>query len=153
MLVNNSKGDCYDNCLSILSAGFGNLERDIKLVENEFKCLHVDVMDGHFIPNITFRRAVVAAIRKFTNLTLDCYLMIYNPADYVEQFVDVGGDILTVHIERGLQQIKNKGVKVGIVLNPGTPIAAFLPIVDQVLVMTVNPRFGGSTFIPRTLQK
>lgn len=147
---------------SILSADFGNLERDIKLVENEVKYLHVDVMDGHFVPNITFGPDVVSAIRKFTNLTLDCHLMIDNPADYVEQFADAGGDILTVHIEstvhieRVLQQIKNKGIKAGIVLNPGTPITALtevLPIVDQVLVMTVNPGFGGQTFIPRTLQK
>lgn len=147
---------------SILSADFGNLERDIKLVENEVKYLHVDVMDGHFVPNITFGPDVVAAIRKFTNLTLDCHLMIDNPAEYVEQFADAGGDILTVHIEstvhidRVLQQIKSKGVKAGIVLNPGTPVAdliEILPVVDQVLVMTVNPGFGGQTFIPRTLKK
>lgn len=147
---------------SILSADFGHLERDIKLIKNEVKYLHVDVMDGHFVSNITFGPDVVAAIRKFTNLTLDCHLMIDNPADYVEQFADAGGDILTVHIEstvhidRVLQQIKNKGVKAGIVLNPGTPVAALsevLPMVDQVLVMTVNPGFGGQTFIPRTLQK
>ncbi|MFD0898528.1 ribulose-phosphate 3-epimerase [Loigolactobacillus binensis] len=147
---------------SILSADFGHLERDIKLVENEVKYLHVDVMDGHFVPNITFGPDMVAAIHKFTNLTLDCHLMIDNPADYVEQFAAAGGDILTVHIEstvhidRVLQQIKNKGVKAGIVLNPGTSVTALsevLPTVDQVLVMTVNPGFGGQTFIPRTLQK
>lgn len=147
---------------SILSADFGNLERDVHTIENDVDYLHVDIMDGHFVPNITFGPDVVATIRKFTHLTLDCHLMIETPEKYVEQFIDAGGDIITVHVEstphilRVIQLIKDKGAKAGIVLNPGTPLSAIeevLPLVDQVLIMTVNPGFGGQKFIPTMVNK
>jgi ribulose-phosphate 3-epimerase len=147
---------------SILSADFGNLERDVHKIEKAVKYLHIDIMDGHFVPNITFGPDVVSTIRKFTNLTLDCHLMIETPEKYVEQFIDAGGDIITVHVEstphilRVLQLIKDKGAKAGIVLNPGTPLSAIeeaLPLVDQVLIMTVNPGYGGQKFLPTMVNK
>lgn len=148
---------------SILSADFCNLERDIALVEKAgVEYLHVDVMDGHFVPNITFGPGVVSSIRKNTNLVLDCHLMIENPEDYIEEFAKAGGDILTIHVEstrhiyRALQLIHENNAKAGIVLNPGTPLSEIepvLPIVDQVLVMTVNPGFGGQKFIHQMVDK
>ncbi|CAJ1230444.1 ribulose-phosphate 3-epimerase [Lactiplantibacillus xiangfangensis] len=148
---------------SILSADFCNLKHDIELVEKAgVEYLHVDVMDGHFVPNITFGPSVVADIRKNTNLVLDCHLMIENPEQYIEDFAKAGGDILTIHVEstrhiyRALQLIHDNNVKAGIVLNPGTPLAEIepvLPLVDQVLVMTVNPGFGGQTFIHDMVKK
>lgn len=148
---------------SILSADFCDLKHDIAVVEQAgVTYLHVDVMDGHFVPNITFGPSVVANIRKNTNLTLDCHLMIDDPERYVEDFARAGGDILTVHVEstkhiyRVLQLIHTAGAKAGIVLNPGTPLTAIepvLPMVDQALIMTVNPGFGGQTFIPNMVNK
>lgn len=148
---------------SILSADFANLQRDIELVEeNQVDVLHVDIMDGHFVPNITFGPNVVAAIRPFTKLPLDCHLMIEQPERYVEAFANAGADLINVHVEatphihRVLQLIKSFGVKAAVTINPGTPVSAIEPVlslVDMVLVMTVNPGFGGQKFIPECLEK
>lgn len=148
---------------SILSADFANLQRDIELVENnQVDVLHVDIMDGHFVPNITFGPNVVAAIRPFTKLPLDCHLMIEQPERYVEAFAKAGADIINVHVEatphihRVLQLIKSFGVKAAVTINPGTPVSAIEPVlhlVEMVLVMTVNPGFGGQSFLPECLAK
>ena len=148
---------------SILSADFANLQRDIELVEeNQVDVLHVDIMDGHFVPNITFGPNVVAAIRPFTKLPLDCHLMIEQPERYVEAFANAGADLINVHVEatphihRVLQLIKSFGVKAAVTINPGTPVSAIesvLSLVDMVLVMTVNPGFGGQKFLPECLEK
>ena len=148
---------------SILSADFANLQRDIQLVEeNNVDVLHVDIMDGHFVPNITFGPNVVAAIRPFTKLPLDCHLMIEQPENYVKAFAEAGADIINVHVEatphihRVLQLIKSFGVKAAVTINPGTPVGAIEPVlslVDMVLVMTVNPGFGGQSFLPECLDK
>lgn len=148
---------------SILSADFANLERDIQLVEKGgADYIHVDVMDGHFVPNITLGPAIVSAIRPVTKLPLDCHLMIENPEKYIAEFAKAGADIITVHVEstphihRAIQMIKQAGVKAGVVLNPGTPVEAVeyvLADCDMVLVMTVNPGFGGQGFIETTVTK
>lgn len=148
---------------SILSADFANLERDIRIVEEGgADYIHVDVMDGHFVPNITLGPNIVSAIRPVTKLPLDCHLMIENPEKYIEDFAKAGADIITVHVEstphihRAIQMIKNAGVRAGVVLNPGTPVAAVEYVLSEcnmVLVMTVNPGFGGQSFIPETLKK
>lgn len=148
---------------SILSADFANLERDVRLVESGgADYIHVDVMDGHFVPNITLGANIVSAIRPVTKLPLDCHLMIENPENYIEDFAKAGADIITVHVEstphihRAIQIIKAAGVKAGVVLNPGTPIEAVKYVLaecDLVLVMTVNPGFGGQSFIEETLEK
>lgn len=148
---------------SILSADFANLERDIKLVEQYgADLIHIDAMDGHFVPNITLGPNVVSAIRKITNLTLDCHLMIANPEQYIDAFAKAGADIITIHYEatnhlhKALQQIKSHQIKCGVVINPATPVCVIEPIlnmVDVVLVMTVNPGFGGQSFINETLLK
>jgi ribulose-phosphate 3-epimerase len=148
---------------SILSADFANLERDIQLVEKlGADYIHVDVMDGQFVPNITLGPNVVSAIRPVTKLPLDVHLMIVQPENYIEAFAKAGADIITVHqestphIHRAIQMIKASGVKAGVVINPGTPLSAIeyvLDLVDQVLIMTVNPGFGGQTFIESSLDK
>lgn len=148
---------------SILSADFANLQRDIEIVEkNGADLIHIDAMDGQFVPNITLGPNVVSAIRKVTDLTLDVHLMIEYPERYIEAFAQAGADIITVHVEatkhlhRTLQQIKQTGKKCGVVINPATPVSAIemvLGDVDMVLVMTVNPGFGGQSFIPMTLEK
>ncbi|MGO2961037.1 MAG: ribulose-phosphate 3-epimerase [Carnobacterium maltaromaticum] len=148
---------------SILSADFANLERDVRLVESGgADYIHVDVMDGHFVPNITLGANIVLAIRPVTKLPLDCHLMIENPENYIEDFAKAGADIITVHVEstphihRAIQMIKAAGVKAGVVLNPGTPVEAVKYVLaecDLVLVMTVNPGFGGQSFIEETLEK
>lgn len=148
---------------SILSADFANLERDVKLVEEGgADYIHIDVMDGQFVPNITLGPNIVAALRPVTELPLDVHLMIVDPERYVEDFAKAGADIIVVHQEstkhlhRVLQMIKNAGVKAGVVINPATPVSAIsevLEMVDLVLVMTVNPGFGGQAFIPECLSK
>lgn len=148
---------------SILSADFANLERDVILVEKAgADYIHVDVMDGQFVPNITLGPNVVAALRPITKLPLDVHLMIVQPENYIQDFATAGADIITVHqestthIHRCLQMIKQAGVKAGVVINPGTPISAIqhvLPLADLVLIMTVNPGFGGQAFIPEMLDK
>lgn len=148
---------------SILSADFANLEKDIKYMESiGIDTFHIDVMDGNFVPNISFGFPIIESIRKITNTTFDVHLMIANPEQYVEQFCKIGADMVSFHIEatnhadRLLQVIKDNGKKAGIVLNPQTPIESIkylLHKVDYVLIMTVNPGFGGQKFIPEMLNK
>lgn len=149
---------------SILSADFANLERDIKLVEQAgADWLHVDVMDGHFVPNITIGVPVVKSIKKITNLTLDVHLMIENPEKYIEPFRNAGADIITFHHEAAsdkvleiIKQIKSGGAKAGLSIKPNTPARAifeFLPYIDLLLVMTVEPGFGGQSFMHDCAQK
>lgn len=148
---------------SILSADFSKLGEEIKAVEMAgADYIHVDVMDGHFVPNITMGPLVLKAIRPLTELPLDVHLMIENPDSYVEEFIDAGADIITVHVEaathlhRTIQLIKAKGVKAGVVLNPATPVDAIKHIIhdiDMVLLMTVNPGFGGQSFIQNVVPK
>lgn len=148
---------------SILSADFANLERDVVLVEKAgADYIHVDVMDGQFVPNITLGPNIVSAIRPVTKLPLDVHLMIMNPERFVDDFAKAGADFIvihqesTIHLHRTLQMIKNAGVKAGVVINPGTPVATLkdvLSMVDLVLVMTVNPGFGGQAFIPEMTEK
>ena len=148
---------------SILSANFVRLEEDIKAAENAgAHMLHIDVMDGHFVPNITIGYSVVEAIRKITRLPLDVHLMIEDPDKFVKEFAEAGADFLTVHCEasahlhRTVQFIKQHGVKAGVSINPATPVCLLeniLTEVDLVLLMSVNPGFGGQEFIPFTLEK
>ncbi len=148
---------------SILSADFANLQRDIEFVEKHgADYIHVDVMDGQFVPNITFGPAVVQAIRPITKLPLDVHLMIVNPERFIHEFAKAGADIIGVHIEatphihRAIQMIKAENVKAEVVINPGTPVEAIkyvLPLVDQILVMTVNPGFGGQSFLSEMADK
>jgi ribulose-phosphate 3-epimerase len=148
---------------SILSADFSKLGEEIKAVEMAgADYIHVDVMDGHFVPNITMGPLVLKAIRPLTELPLDVHLMIENPDSYIEEFAEAGADIITVHVEaathlhRTIQLIKAKGVKAGVVLNPATPVDAIKHIIhdiDMVLLMTVNPGFGGQSFIQNVVLK
>ena len=148
---------------SILSADFGRLGEEVKAVENAgADWIHVDVMDGHFVPNITIGPLVVEAVRKATRLPLDVHLMIENADRYIKDFVDAGADIITVHVEacshlhRTIQLIKSLKAKAGVVLNPATPLFTLdeiLSEVDLVLLMSVNPGFGGQKFIPSVLDK
>ncbi|QHA91747.1 ribulose-phosphate 3-epimerase [Bacillus sp. N1-1] len=148
---------------SILASDFARLGEEVKDVEAAgADYIHVDVMDGHFVPNITIGAPIVRALRPVTSLPLDVHLMIENPDQYIEEFADAGADILTVHAEacphlhRTIQLIKSKGVKAGVVINPATPVDAIKHViedVDLVLLMTVNPGFGGQAFINRVLSK
>jgi ribulose-phosphate 3-epimerase len=148
---------------SILSADFGRLADEIRAIEaGGCDLVHVDVMDGRFVPNITIGPLVVAAAKKTATRPLDVHLMIVEPEKYVESFVDAGADILTVHAEacphlhRTLQQIRKAGARPAVALNPSTPLSAIeyvLEDLDMVLVMSVNPGFGGQSFIPSALRK
>ncbi|MDI6799219.1 MAG: ribulose-phosphate 3-epimerase [Actinomycetota bacterium] len=149
---------------SILSADFSNLGREIELAEEGgADIIHVDVMDGHFVPNITIGPIVVEAVRRVTSLPIDVHLMIENPDLFMDEFIKAGADMLSVHVEgaihlhRSIQKIKTFGhAKAGIAINPATPIASLeniLTELDFVLIMTVNPGFGGQDFIPTMLSK
>jgi ribulose-phosphate 3-epimerase len=148
---------------SILSADFSKLGEEIKEVERGgADYIHVDVMDGHFVPNITIGPLIVDSIRPITKLPLDVHLMIENPDQYMEDFAKAGADYITVHVEacrhlhRTIHLIKSLGVKAGVVLNPATPVQLIEPIIedlDMVLLMSVNPGFGGQKFISSVLSK
>jgi ribulose-phosphate 3-epimerase len=148
---------------SILSADFAHLADNVQAVADAgATLLHVDVMDGHFVPNITIGPPVVASLRKVTRLPLDVHLMIENPDQYIPAFVDAGADWISVHQEacvhlhRTLELIRSHGMTVGVVINPATPVETLeevLGMVDYVLVMSVNPGFGGQKFIPLALDK
>jgi ribulose-phosphate 3-epimerase len=148
---------------SILSADFAQLAQEIGKVERGgARVLHLDIMDGHFVPNITIGPPVVASIRKITGMTLDVHLMIDSPERYLEEFMRAGANWISVHAEadrhiaRTLQFLRDSGMRAGVALNPGTPInvlGEILPMADYVLIMTVNPGFGGQKFIPSTLKK
>lgn len=148
---------------SILAADFAKLGEEVKAVEKAgAQLIHIDVMDGHFVPNISFGSIVLDAIRPLTDLPLDVHLMIENPDQYIEQFAKAGADYITVHVEacrhlhRTIQLIRSYGVKPGVVLNPHTPIESIqhvLEDIDMVLFMTVNPGFGGQKFIHSVVPK
>ena len=148
---------------SILSADFSRLGEEIELLDKSgADIIHIDVMDGHFVPNLTFGMPVVKAIRKYTKLPFDVHLMIENPAMYVKDFINAGADIITVHyesdrhIDRTINLIKENECKAGIVINPGTSVEVIkhlIPIVDMILIMSVNPGFGGQKFIEYSVDK
>jgi ribulose-phosphate 3-epimerase len=148
---------------SILSADFSRLgEQVVEVAKAGADYIHVDVMDGHFVPNITIGAPVVASLRSRTDLPLDVHLMIEQPEAHISQFAEAGASIITVHVEatthlhRLVESIKDLGVRVGVSLNPATPLSSLdevLPLLDLVLVMTVNPGFGGQTFIDSMMDK
>ena len=148
---------------SILSADFAKLLEDVKKVEKAgCEYLHIDVMDGHFVPNITLGPGIVKSLRRDVNMVFDTHLMIENPDNYIKDFVDAGSDLIVVHVEacrhlhRTIQSIKSHNVKAGVALNPATPIESIkhvLEDVDMVLIMTVNPGFGGQSFIEGMIDK
>ena len=153
----------YKLAPSILAADYANFESELKRLEaTGVEYVHIDVMDGHFVPNISFGADVVAAMRPHSKLVFDCHLMVSNPEHHIESFARAGADILTIHAEAtqhihgALQKIKAAGMKAGVVINPGTPIASIahvLNLADQVLIMTVNPGFGGQAYIPEMAEK
>ena len=148
---------------SVLAADFSKLGEEIQLVSEEgADLIHLDVMDGHFVPNLSFGADIIKGIRGFSNLPFDVHLMIENPEHYVDAYVEAGANFITVHpeatphIHSVLQKIHKAGVKTGIALNPGTPIEALenvIDIIDLIIVMTVNPGFGGQSFLSSQLPK
>ena len=153
----------YKIAPSILSADYANFELELKKLEaTGAEYAHIDIMDGHFVPNISFGAGVVASMRPHSKLVFDCHLMVSNPEHHIEEFARAGADIISIHAEAtphihgALQKIRAAGVKPSVVINPGTPVEAVknvLNLVDQVLVMTVNPGFGGQAFLPETMDK
>ncbi|MBE7669813.1 ribulose-phosphate 3-epimerase [Tenacibaculum piscium] len=148
---------------SVLAADFANLQRDIEMINNsEADWFHIDIMDGVFVPNISFGMPVLKAITKHAKKTIDVHLMIVNPDQYIQTFADLGANILTVHYEacphlhRTIQAIKAAGMKAGVALNPHTPISVLEDVIqdlDMVCIMSVNPGFGGQSFIENTYKK
>ena len=153
----------YKLAPSILSADMGNLERDIRTIDEAgTQYIHIDVMDGMFVPNISFGFPILKAVRKVTDKVLDVHLMIADPDRYIDEFCKAGADIICVHAEacthlhRTVQHIKQLGAKAAVALNPGTPLSSIdyvLEDLDMVLVMSVNPGFGGQKFIPSAIRK
>ena len=147
---------------SLLSADFSKLAEEIVSVEKSADLLHLDVMDGHFVPNITMGPAIVKACRAVTRLTFDCHLMIDEPQRYIDRFLDAGADMISIHseaephLQRALQMVRDGGAKAGIAINPATPaesLSTSIEFCDFVLVMTVNPGFGGQRFIEPVVPK
>ena len=153
----------YKIAPSILAADYANFEREIKRLEaTGAEYAHIDIMDGHFVPQISFGAGVVESLRPHSKMVFDCHLMVSNPEHHLEDFARAGADIISIHVEAtphihgALQKIRSLGVKPSVVINPGTPVEAIkhvLHLVDQVLVMTVNPGFGGQAFLPETMDK
>ena len=162
-MANSSRTPLIQIAPSILAADFARLGEAVALVESAgVEMLHVDVMDGRFVPNISIGMPVVSSLRKFTKLFLDCHLMIVEPDQYVAPFVEAGAQMVTIHQEacphlhRSLQNIKSLGVGAGVALNPATPVSTLehvIDLVDLVLVMSVNPGFGGQKFLPLAYDK
>jgi ribulose-phosphate 3-epimerase len=150
-------------CPSILSAKFSKLGEEIKEIEAAgADIIHCDIMDGNFVPNISFGQSIIKQVNEMTNLPLDVHLMINEPTKYIDDFAKAGADFISVHYEnnyhlnRVVNQIKDKGIKAGVVLNPATPVSLLeniLPYIDYVLLMSVNPGFGGQKFIPNVTNK
>ncbi|MGT2742754.1 ribulose-phosphate 3-epimerase [Streptococcus plurextorum] len=153
----------YTIAPSILAADYANFASELRRIEEtDAEYVHIDIMDGQFVPNISFGADVVASMRKHSKLVFDVHLMVVNPERYVGAYAQAGADIMTIHTEStlhihgALQKIKAAGMKAGVVINPGTPVEVLEPLldlVDQVLIMTVNPGFGGQAFIPECLKK
>lgn len=147
---------------SILASNFKNLSEDIKKIEEVGDIVHLDIMDGHFVPNISFGFPILKAIRELTNLPLDAHLMIEKPENYIDRFIEYGVDMISVHIEgnyhihRLIYSIKKKDKKAGVAINPGTNISFIYPIIkdiDFILIMSVNPGFAGQKFIETSIEK
>lgn len=148
---------------SLLSADFSKLAQEVQDIEQKgADVLHLDIMDGHYVPNLTFGAPIVKALRKHTSLPFDVHLMVTNPQDYIKAFKDAGADYITVHAEAALhlhkliQEIKSYGIKAGVALNPATPVSVLEDVaadLDMILIMSVNPGFGGQSFIPQALNK
>jgi len=147
---------------SILACDLGNLEREIRKVEHMVDFIHIDVMDGHFVPNITFGVPILKAVRRITNIPIDVHLMITNPEDFVDIFIEEGADVVEVHFEtsyhlhRLVHRIKDRGAKAFVALNPHTPpdmLSEIITDIDGVLIMSVNPGFSGQRFIARSIEK